>query len=118
MVKVQSSCHKSLRKCHKEKKKFLKHIQCIVRVQVLKKTKTNPVLSVAQSYADESLISKGCRLNILSLAQCKAETKLLVIFLLNSKTEPHISSKEKMCKTKSQMRQEDLVFALTAAAES
>ena len=59
----------------------------------------NPVLRIAQSYADESLQKLGLQSHILSLVDYKAETKLLVIFIKQShKTQV----KNKMCKTKSQ----------------
>lgn len=52
--------------------------------------------------------------HILSLAHYKAETKLLVIFFFSIliKRSHTTQVKNKMCKTKFQMRQEDLVFAL------
>lgn len=57
---------------------------------------------------------------MLSLAHYKAETKLLVIFFFFFSVlikQSHTTQvKNKMCKTKSQMRPEDLVFALLLTA--
>lgn len=53
-----------------------------------------------------------------SLVHCKAETKLVVIIftlILMTKQSHTNQVKNKMCKTKSQMRQEDLIFALLTA---
>lgn len=82
---------------HVKKKKSV-HCSCPFQSPPTFK-KTNPVLSIAQSYADERLQKLGLQSHILILVDYKAETKLLVIFIKQShKTQV----KNKMCKTKSQ----------------